>query len=352
MARPRRSPPDTVVERLFAEPGSFDFVQAMRIIDSWEAPNAPADTSAPLPKKSVRFVNDARLRFPSASIARAHWGKATTSPRLTISLLGLIGPLGTLPFSYTALAVQGLGRDNEALRAFLDMFQHRAVKLYYGAASKYRITIAQNYRRHGHDDAFTTVLRSLAGLGLPSLRDRQTVPDDFVVRNAGLFGGGTHSIAGLEALLSSKLGLDIAVQPFVGSWLHVPEVEQTRLPTSAADEGCHCALGVSAMVGERSWEVSGRFRIAIGPIGRNDIDDLLPDGDCTAIIVDIVRLYCGIEFDYDINLRIKAGDVPAARLAAGSGDSGAARLGLTSWILSSSSLEDRNDTAFEPDLFG
>jgi hypothetical protein len=38
-----------------------------------------------------------------------------------------------LPFSYTSLVADSLHANNPGLKAFVDLFQHRAVTLFYGA---------------------------------------------------------------------------------------------------------------------------------------------------------------------------------------------------------------------------
>jgi type VI secretion system protein ImpH len=64
------------------------------------------------------------------------------------------------------------------------------------------------------------------------------------------------------------------------------------------------------------------------------------------LIRDLVQLFCGLEFKFDVNVLVKAAAVPAARLCVGDDDPGGARLGQLSWVLSAPSPVDRDDATF------
>lgn len=352
MARSRRRSSHSVIDQLLDAPQSFDFVQAMRVLEaagglgdhvSMAAARTPAGYGGTF---RLRFVNDARLRYPSAIISSAE-KEPDGSVRMTVAGIGMIGALGTLPYSYTTLATARLGHNNEALKAFLDIFQHRAVELFYGASSKYRLAIDFERRERTGEDGFGSVLRSLAGIEGASLRNRMTVPDDTVLHYAGLFASGPRSADGLEALLRSELRHPVSVLQFVGRWVPVAAEEQTRLGGGRASGGQYCGLGTNAVIGDRVWSAQHSARIVIGPIGREEMEALLPGGQQSRFIADLVRFYCGAEYEFDVQLVMRADAVPAARLARGDGDDpGAARLGQTAWSLSGPSPVARDEAIF------
>lgn len=367
MAGARGLPPSPVIAALLKAPHSFDLAQAVRVVEAvarlgHDAPPEPLpddallDDSPPEPETlgepgfwaagSARFISDINLRYPGAAITRARQRSPSDPVELTVSTFGLIGPLGVLPYAYTTHASEGVRERDEGMRAFLDIFNHRAVTLFCRASAKYRLALAHEGSRHDYPDFFTVGLKSLTGLGSPKLADRLAIPDDLVLHNAGLFANRTRSLAALETLLSSELGQAVRVEPFTGSWVDVPPAEQSRLGGADEMEGQHAHLNSSAMLGTRAWLAQHHFRIHVGPADRADLLDLLPGAPRAELIRDLVQLFCGLEFTFDINVLVKAASVPAARLCTGEHDVGGARLGQLAWVLSAPSPVDRNDATF------
>ncbi|WP_043879342.1 type VI secretion system baseplate subunit TssG [Azorhizobium caulinodans] len=359
MAGARRLPSSPVIDALLRAPHSFDLAQAVRVVDAlFNLPHADSEGSEETATSdaweapglwdggSIRFISDTSLRYPVAAITRASQREPGDPLELTVSTIGLIGPLGVLPYAYTAHANEGMRERNEGVRAFLDMFNHRAVSLFCRASAKYRIALAHEGANHDLRDVFTLSLRGLTGLGSPQLENRLAIPDDLVLHNAGLFSGQTRPLAALEALLSRELGQSVRVEPFTGGWVEVPAAEQTRLGGASALEGQHAHLDSSAMVGARAWVAQHHFRIHVGPTDEAELVSLLPGTPRAALIRDLVQLFCGLEFSFDLNVMIKAASVPAARLCQGEDDPGGARLGQLAWVLSAPSPIDRNDAIF------
>lgn len=364
---------DTLIERLKAAPHAYDFVQAVRLMEvrGWlgdlspDPANSGERLARPGPGTSasagttVRFVCDTRLRYPHAMVTQVSEASAGDQLQLTVSGFGLLGAVGVLPYSYTTLVADTLHANNPALKAFIDMFQHRAVELFYGAASKYRIVI--NFERHlrGQPDCFAHTLASLTGIGLPELRNRLTLEDQTLLHFAGLFASKARTIAGLEALLGNTLNAPVRVIPLVGHWLPVDESEQTRIGGGRGDGSCgphlpgqHSQLGSTALIGARVWSVQNNIRIVIGPISAARIIPLLPGGRDARMMTDIINIYCGLEFEFDVNLVIEAASAPRARLAAASEEAteiSATRLGQTAWLMAGPSLTDRDDAVFRID---
>ncbi len=358
MAGARRLSSSPVIRSLLEAPHSFDLVQAVRVLEGVQAfqseaagepqDMAPTDEDGRMDLHAVKFVSDTSLRYPGSAITRAK-ETARGNLELTISLIGLLGPMGVLPYSYTTHVVSSTHNNDEALRNFIDIFHHRAVTLFCNASSKYRIALSRKHvdsLTSEEANSFTVALKALAGIFSPGMSNRLAISDDTIVHHAGLFSAQTRSLAALEALLTSELGQEVRVLPFVGGWVSVPPLEQTRLGGAYEGSGLHTQLDASAMVGDRSWVAQDHFRITVGPVSQEQLISLLPGQPRANLVADLVQMFCGLEFSFDVNVIVKARNVPAARLAVDEDDLGGARLGQMAWILSADSPVDRSDAIF------
>jgi type VI secretion system protein ImpH len=292
---------------------------------------------------------------------------------MTVTFLGLYGPSGILPRHYTELLLKlemyQRGPERRALRDWLDLFNHRLISLFFRSWEKYRFPLA--YERGlptaPEPDAFTRVLYCLVGLGLPPLRGRlrvstreetPTAPprekmlariDDLALLHyAGLLAQRPRSAVALEQLLGDFFGLSVRVRQFHGTWLQLERANQTQVGLSG------CELGISAVAGERVWDVQSKVRLRLGPLRLAQFDSLLPDPAPQAVrkafflLVHLVRFYLGPELDFDVQLVLRAPYVPATQLE----DTGGLgpRLGWNTWMLSAPAGDDAEDPVFEGTL--
>jgi type VI secretion system protein ImpH len=359
----------TLIEHLFAEGYAFDFFQAVRVLER-AYPKRQRVGHAVVPRDEVvRFRAHLSLNFPPSSIYELETPKAAElPPRMTVTFLGLTGPLGVLPRHYTELLIrldrETRGPERYALRAWLDQFNHRIVSLFYRAWEKYRFHIVYEGGGplRGEPDAFTQALFSFVGLGTPALRERLRVTtrveeegrprervlaeiDDLaLLYYGGLLAQRPRTAVGLAQLLRDYFGLPLEVQQFRGRWLRLDAESQTRLGAA------NCAMGLNAVAGERVWDVQSKLRLRLGPLRREQFDALLPDRSPVPqrkaffLLVQLARLYLGPDFDFDVQLVLRKEDVPACRLTPeGLGP----RLGWNTWMGSEPRTRDAADPVFE-----
>ena len=101
--------------------------------------------------------------------------------------------------------------------AFLDLFNHRLISLFYRAWEKYRPFLRARAAARG--TAPRRHLFDLIGLGLEPLRDRHTFPDDALPYYAGFFAHRHRPAVVLGRPPGDYFGLPIEVVQFVGQWL-------------------------------------------------------------------------------------------------------------------------------------
>jgi type VI secretion system protein ImpH len=362
----------TVAERLFQEPFGFDFFQAVRVLERLRPKAAPVGRAGPAAAEAVRFRAYQSLSFPPSSIRSLEAASADVSPIMTVTFMGLTGPNGVLPRHYTELLMRLekdlRGPEKFALRDWLDLFNHRFISLFFRAWEKYRFEVAYARGRRADEepDPFTGCLLSLAGFGLPALRDRLHVTsarvdhegrpreqvlarvDTFALAYySGLLSHRPRCALGLESLLQDYFRLPVRVVQFQGEWLRLGTDKQSRL----GDEAGSARLGVTAVVGARVWDVQGKIRIRLGPLTYAQYRTLMPDRrpfrerKTFFELAHLVRTYAGPELDFDVQLVLRADEAPELQLPVETGEG--PQLGWNSWLPAQSFARDVGDAVFE-----
>jgi type VI secretion system protein ImpH len=323
---------------LFSElarrPYSFHLYTAMRRLEAVFPDKPRFGRSQRLKDDPVRFGQEPSLAFAPSTLASFQPPTATSPPRLDTFFFGLFGPNGPLPLHLTEYA-----RDRErnsrdlTLRRFADLFHHRMLQLFYRAWADAQPTVQHD--RPG-EDRFAQYVGSVCGYGLDSLRGRDALPDHARLHWAGWLASPTRSAEGLERLLAGFFRMPVRVETFCGHWIHLPDAMLSRLG------GAQCALGASATLGERVWDVAGKFRIVFGPCGYGDFSRLLPGSESLERLKSLVRAWVGDSMWWDVNVILKKSEVPGTQLNARSG------LGWNTWLLGGGAKRDAADYVIDP----
>jgi type VI secretion system protein ImpH len=267
---------------------------------------------------------------------------------MVVTFMGLTGPHGVLPRHYTQLLISRNREKDFTLRDFLDLFNHRAISLFYRAWEKYHFPVvyeatAAKTKRPG-DDLFTRCLYSITGYGLPGLRDRLEADDETFLYYGGLFAARRPTEVSLQAILADILRLPTRVLQFQGQWLYLTRADRSSLPTSQQRHGHNNQLGTTLMLGRRVCDVQNKFRIRIGPLTYHDFRRFMPDGDQLARTCQLVRSYVGPGYDFDLQAVLLAEQVPQCCLGHAAGVP--ARLGWNTWLRAAPMPHDADDAVF------
>ncbi|WP_208279814.1 type VI secretion system baseplate subunit TssG [Massilia oculi] len=319
--------PVALLGSLEEAPGSFDFYAALRLAEcAW--PGLPRIGQARRPQEeALRFGQQPSLAFEPhmlAALERAGPGDAEdgAAPRLLVNFFGLLGANGPMPVHLTEYVRERQRHHDDPTPArFLDLLQHRMIALLYRAWSSAQPALG--FDRPGADP-FAGYVAALVGLGMPSLRGRDAVPDLAKLHYAGRLGPHQRSAAGLAAILGDYLGAPVEVEQFAGSWMRLPAGDLARLRGGPAAE----RLGMGTVLGKRVWSAQHRFRLLVGPLGIERARALLPGTPGMRRLADWVRLYAGPALDWELNLIVTKDTLPGLRLGADS------RLGWTTWVSS------------------
>ena len=338
-----------VYGRLFRQGYLFDFYQAVRLLEKY-FPEAPEPgRTAEIGQEQIVFRPDTALVFPGTDVKGIDlFDEDTPHPcvRLTVTFMGLYGIASPVPvYFYDELAsvdkkleakfqadlkARAEGRQErelnqeehnlKGLRDFLDIFNHRIYSYFYRAWKKYRPYVHTGTPDEGdHADRFL----ALTGLGTPGTLDRTPVTTLMRLATfAGRLAPRVRNADGLRALLAGLLGgVGVRIIQNVPRWVAIPE----RPRMGAAGGGMK--LGITTTIGERVLDVSGKFRVVLGPMSFAVYQTYLPGRPAAHLLNYLVRLYAPDYLDYDVELHLDTSDIPPVRL----GD-GEVQVGMTAWL--------------------
>jgi type VI secretion system protein ImpH len=176
-----REAPIPLDQRLFDFPYEFDFFQAVRLLHLILDDRTGVGRIAKPDEEPVRFKVRQSLEFPPSSI---HSLSADADPpRMTVELLGLTGVQGVLPHHYTEHILARAESKDFAMAAFLDLFNHRMLSLFYRAWEKHRLPVRfQLASARKELDEFTQYMFDWIGLGTAGLRGRMAIRDQALLR--------------------------------------------------------------------------------------------------------------------------------------------------------------------------
>lgn len=334
---------------LSAEPYRFDFFQAVRMLErvvrhDEDVPSGPIGRDVNPLNEAIRFKALLGLAFPPSPVTKVDLTKQPAE--MEVAFMGLVGSVGVMPHHYTAGLMGQRGAEGKAAasRAFVDLFTHRMVSLFFRAWEKYRLIFAhERYaleKGREPDDPITWGLYCLAGLGTEGLRHRTEVPDVTFLFYAGRFAQQVRNAEGLEAVLSEYFAARVTVIQFQGQWLNLGPRDLSLMGAT----GRNNQLGNGMVVGRRVWDIQGRFRLRLGPLGYEEFVRLMPQGDKFRPLSQLTRLYVGAEFDFDIQPVLKKEEVPMCRLGKAAGG----RLGWNTWIKTKEMAKDADQAVFMP----
>jgi len=334
----RRTEP-SLEQTLVEAPYRFDFFQAVRLLQRRLPPGGTrVGREGPPAREAVRFLARLGLNFPASAVHRLEpMDRADGPAAMTVNFLGLTGPSGVLPYVYTELLRARARAGESGPAAFLDLINHRLISLFYRAWEKHRVALDAE---RGEDDRFAGHVFALMGLGLPSHRERHTFPDRVLLKYAGFFAQQRRPAVVLEGLLRDHSGLPVEVVQFSGRWLTLDPADRSTLGGRTGQN----ALGVSLVLGARVWDEAGQIRLRLGPLSYAEFRDHLPDGPGFRPLIELARLFVGAGFNLDVQLVIKAAEVPRCRLSSRTGSG--ARLGRDAWMLGRRPARDAENAVF------
>ena len=301
---------------LEAEPWRFDLLSVLRRLER-ENPGKPRIGEARrLEDEFVEIAQDPYLEFPDSNLVAATVEESGRM-RLKARFLGMFGPPGALPLTTTEEAYSWLLERDDAFPRFVDIFQRRFLELFFRAWADAR-PVTQHDRPD--EDRFRAYIGAMIGIGTPAFRDADSISDFAKLQYAGLLAARVKSASRLRACLTSFLETRVEIEEFVGGWLELDPAERTRVGQANSRLGQDCVAGAGM------YTVSDKFRIRVFVRDIKHFREFLPGSPLARQIADAVYLYLGLEYDWDMEVAIPAGEITPVRLGRD------AEIGWTSWM--------------------
>lgn len=351
---------ESLVARMEQAPGAFEFSQLVRLLTRVNPSRTPVGEFGDPAMEVVRFGVHPSLGFPPGDVHRVSVSsgglgvtdeKELSTPRtrasragmrggggqpfMEVNFLGLIGPAGVMPKTYTQFVAERVGVKDTAIRDFLDLFHHRLLSLFYRAWRTTRPHVAAG--EGAADDALSQRLRSIVGIGTPAVAAQLPFDDSVLLRHAALLAPHARSASALRQLLTAYLGVPCDLEEFVPTWYRLAPGTQCAL----GEDDETTVLGLGTVVGDEVLDHGARARVRLGPMPRALFDALLPGTRGHEALKGLVRFVAGDAVEVEVRLMLERSAVPPTVLGTGSG-----QLGWGTWLRTRPPTRDPDDTAF------
>ena len=320
---------------LHDEAHSFEFFQAVALLERMLGDRRPVGHFFGPEDEALRFHVNPRMGFPASEIQQLQFHDEGPADMM-VNFMGLTGPQGVLPYVYSEMILERLRAKDRTMLAFFDIFNHRAISLFYRAWQRTRFPV--NYAA-GDRDYFSQYLRDLLGIGTQGLKERQKAEDEALMHYVSLFAMQSRSAVALEQVLADYFAVPVEIEQFTGAWYSIDESTQCEMNEK---DTISAQVGSGAVVGDAVWDRQGRVRIRIGPIRLAQYDDFLPGGTAHAALRSITKFFSNGCVDFEAQLVLDREEVPPVELDFNAKHP--ARLGWVSWAKTTAMRVDPDDT--------
>jgi type VI secretion system protein ImpH len=305
------------IELVARAPYRFDFYQVLRRLECLSQDLPRLGTAARPADEPIRLGQEPSLAFAPTTLATLKSSAGGGLPWLRVNFFGLLGPNGPMPLHLTEYAAERARHVGDGtLGRFFDLFHHRLLLIFYRSWANSQPTADMD---RPSSSRFLTFVGALCGLGLPSLRGRDALPDAAKLFYAGRLSARTHNAEGLAAMVGDYFRMPARVQSFVGGWMDLPPEQRWHLGRGER------RLGRSSLMGAKAFSRSHKFRVVLGPLDRNQFQRMLPGRPSLATLSAMVRSYAGDALEWDLKLMLDDRTEEPLTL-------NRSRLGWTSWL--------------------
>lgn len=333
MAAPLRKQSLSIKDRLFQEPYTFSFSQAVMLLEILNQDRDPVASTPRADREAVRLTSNILLSTPPSDIYALTTSHSPLRPsQLTINFMGVAGQTGPLPHVYGEMILERVKRKDYAFRDFLDIFNNRL------AGINYRIRVKHNLglnRKHLLQTDVAQILECLGGAPDPLTVEAQ-IPKRSFLKYTGLMFQKPRTAIGLEVMLKDYFKLPFRVEQFQGFWSHLDEDQVTRIGPRLSRKygsmktppgfGQQNRLGETAALGTKAWVHNERVSVTVEGLKLDDYLGLLPDQMLNKTVSEMTRQFMGRNNYFTFTIGLGINQATPTRL------DGRSALGWTSWL--------------------
>lgn len=339
----RRTDP-SLEEALFQRGFEFEFFQAVRLLSRLYPERQLVGGIARPVTEVARFGARLSLAFPPSAVhdIEAAAPESQAPVGVTVAFLALTGTQGILPLHYTERLIARKAVKDTATADFFDLFNHRLLSLFFRSWLKHHPAILYEIAatRNRRPDPFTSCLFDLIGMGTNGLRGRLRCHDESLLLYAGLIAQRPMSASALRGILRHHFQVPVEIDQCLGAWYSLEPGDRCYM-TTEEDRNC---LGEGAFIGDEVWDQQARFRIRVGPVDLDRFVEFLPGAPALESLVELTRFLVGQAPLFDVQVFLRAEEVPYCRLADDGLD--APRLGWMGWLKTEEFASDAWEAIF------
>jgi type VI secretion system protein ImpH len=286
----------SVIQGLFNNPKSFEFVQAVRLLRH-ESIRSERHWSS-----DFNFSSSLNLNFPLNEIESLELKDHQI--QLTNLIVGLTGMQGVLPYSYTnKIKLSGRQQRDETLK-FLTLFNHKLTSQYVDASINYHLPIRYEIE---NENSYLDIIHALNGY----IRDQHEQPDldDYFAEFSGLMQGQSNNVYALKTMLCCIFGFDFSISEFLPEKFKLETEQKTCLGGKQSS-----LLGLNTFCGETVSQIDEKIEIEIGPLNQKEYLQFLPNQTQSNKLKRLLESWCSPTLQVDIRLKLKKQEQQAVRL--------------------------------------
>ncbi|MAZ39089.1 MAG: type VI secretion system baseplate subunit TssG [Legionellales bacterium] len=282
---------------------SFDFFQLVKLLNQRDITPVKFVTSPSL-SYAINEVIDLKIKKNQVDVM--------------VTFMGLIGQSGILPEHLSSLVMERINAKDYTLYAFLNIFHHRLISLFYQAWEKARFYIGLEHQKKSE---IIELVLSLTGISLIYKNAQEKNRHLFY---AALFSNQNRTAYGLSILLSDYFSLPIKIMQLQGHWFVIEKDNLTKITVNSHNN----TLGMNAIIGSKAWYSQNGFAVIIGDIDYEKFLDLLPSKHMMREIKKVIFDYMGYQFCFKLIFKINKKTIPIKKLT----NEKNMQLGWTSWL--------------------
>lgn len=315
----------SVVDQLFQQAGSFEFIQSARLLRHVPHTSLPKDWS-----EDFKFETSFSLSFPVTEIEALSYQDERIY--LTNLVVGLTGTQGALPYTYTNKLKQSPRQQRQEVKQFLGLFNHTLTAKYVDASLVYNLPIRYEIESENH---YLNILHALNGY-IRSQHEQQDL-EEYFAEFSGLMQGQNNTAHALKTVLACVFNEQVHIQEFVKETFKLGDEQKTSLGGSTPS-----LLGVNTFCGDTVEQIDGKIEIQIGPLKRAQYLAFLPEQPLNKKLKHLIQTWCSPTLFIDVRLILDKSEIGPTSLNS-THENG---LGQGAFLMPSEQLQHNTETRY------